>query len=261
MKLDLALDFFPGAAHLQRGDALAAGTPLRSRPLLAVDLPMPTELAPVAMPQQLAPSEGPSPDSLQHSSSPAVAHAAAPGQRMRLRSLPVLQSVVAPGKLTSSGTMGGKGTRESAGPTPPDLANRAEWCGAPENGGTSEVDRAIRFQARLDSRHTLVVPAGATVHGHFEARCVHIQGTVHGRVSATEGCLVIDVGATVIGSVQGAGTVVIAGRVRGQGREPAVSAAGTLRLAHSARINGCVHYTDIEVYAGAKVVGPVQASP
>jgi len=259
MKLDLALDFFPGAAHLQRGDALAASTPMRSRPSVAVEL-MPTELAPVATPNQVAPPEELLLGPVRHSSSPVVAHAAAPGQRMRLRSLPVLQSVVAPSKVTSSGTMGQKGSPEPAGHTLPDGGGRAAWCAARGNGATPEVDRAIRFLATLDSRHTLVVPAGATVHGHFEARCVHIQGTVHGRVSATEGCLVIDAGATVIGSVQGAGTVVIAGRVRGQGGEPAVSAAGTLRLAQSARIKGCVQYTDIEVYAGAKVVGPLRAS-
>jgi cytoskeletal protein CcmA (bactofilin family) len=115
------------------------------------------------------------------------------------------------------------------------------------------------FHATLAAADTLVVPRGARIVGNLEAGNVHVQGVVYGQVRATHGCLVVDLDASVHGTVIGAGTVVIAGGVRATGLGPAVVAHGKLCLAQSARVRGTVRYAVIEIYEGARLVGPLLA--
>jgi cytoskeletal protein CcmA (bactofilin family) len=109
---------------------------------------------------------------------------------------------------------------------------------------------------------TLMVPRGAVMQGNIEARCIHIQGTVYGRVTATSGALVVGRGGIVFGSVCGAGDVVIAGQVQvPPGGRTAVQAHGRLHLAASARVRGQVRYAALSWCQGALVSGAMGAWP
>lgn len=112
-----------------------------------------------------------------------------------------------------------------------------------------------QFAAVLPDAETLVVPIGACLRGHFSAPCVHVKGTVHGSITATRGPLVVEAGAAVLGTVDSAGALVIAGQVRSPGRAPAVVARGSLQLASTARVSGEVRYVDVAIYDGARVAG------
>lgn len=113
-----------------------------------------------------------------------------------------------------------------------------------------------RFAAVLMEADTLVVPAGACFKGDLEAPCVHIKGTVHGKVLATKGPLIVDVGGVVFGSVESPGPLVIAGHVRvALRRGTSVWARGSLQLAGSARVSGDVRYVEIAIHHGARVRG------
>jgi cytoskeletal protein CcmA (bactofilin family) len=119
-----------------------------------------------------------------------------------------------------------------------------------------------QFATWLVDADTVVVPAGTCIDGDIEAPCVHVKGTVRGRVVATQGALVVDKGAVVHGVVEGHETVVIAGQVCARSRKAlAVWAHGPLHLAGGARVRGTVRYVDITVYEGAKVAGRVLPGP
>lgn len=116
-----------------------------------------------------------------------------------------------------------------------------------------------QFAAWLAEADTFVVPAGACLHGHFSAPCVHVRGVVHGSVTATRGPLILDHGATVHGRVVGHAELVIAGHVRGSRSALAVEARALLQLACTARVRGQVRCAEVAIYEGARVDGAVLA--
>ena len=113
------------------------------------------------------------------------------------------------------------------------------------------------FSASLERASTLIVPAGAHVRGHCQAPHVWVFGEVVGRVCATGGTVVVAEGARVRGGVDGAGPVVIAGRVDARRGRPAVVARGRLDIAGTARITGTVVHGVVALYEGARVDGPL----
>ncbi|CAN7373837.1 bactofilin family protein [Rhizobacter sp. LjRoot28] len=100
-----------------------------------------------------------------------------------------------------------------------------------------------------------VVPVGTRIAGDCRARHVWVRGEVTGRVTATEGLLVVDLGARVLGGVEGSGSVVIAGSVAAGHAEHAVIARGRLDLACTAIIHGSVQHGLVTIYEGAAVDG------
>jgi len=106
---------------------------------------------------------------------------------------------------------------------------------------------------------TLVVPAGARIRGDCCAGSVHVHGEVTGRVRATTGLLLVAHGGRVRGGVEGAGPVVVAGRVQARRGTPAVVARGRLDLACSARVEGDVCHDVVAVYDGARVTGVLRS--
>lgn len=138
---------------------------------------------------------------------------------------------------------------------PPESLAPLPTCPAGQGGDPAGPQKDTLFIATLPHQDTLVVPRGARVVGDLEAPYVHVLGSVLGRVTASRGCLVVDRKALVQGSVWGVGTVVIAGQVRAEKGKVAVVVRGNLRLAATARIEGRVHYRQIEIYEGARVAG------
>jgi cytoskeletal protein CcmA (bactofilin family) len=110
-----------------------------------------------------------------------------------------------------------------------------------------------------DRAHVLVVPAGSQVVGDLSAPAVWVSGAVTGRVRATGGALVVDVGGRVDGGVVGAGPVVVAGQVGARAGRAAVVAHGRLDLAGTARVSGDVFHGVVAVYEGAWVDGSLRA--
>ena len=117
------------------------------------------------------------------------------------------------------------------------------------------------FSAPLEQGATLVVPAGARLRGDCQAEHIWVLGEVDGRVRATSGTLVVAAGARVRGTVDGAGPVVIAGRVDARAGRPAVVARGRLDIAGTARITGKVMHGVVALYDGARVDGALVGLP
>jgi len=111
------------------------------------------------------------------------------------------------------------------------------------------------FSTPLVHGSTMVVPAGARVRGDCQADHVWVLGEVDGRVFATGGTVVVAAGGHVRGGVDGAGAVVIAGRVDARWGRPAVVARGRLDIAATAHITGTVVHGVVALYEGARIDG------
>lgn len=113
------------------------------------------------------------------------------------------------------------------------------------------------FEADFPPDGVLWIPVGAHVTGDCRAEHVHVAGRVDGHVQASGGTLVVSAGAVVHGSVEGRGRVVVAGKVVAAGRQRAVISHGHLSLACTARVTGPVEFREVDVYSGARVDGPL----
>lgn len=92
-----------------------------------------------------------------------------------------------------------------------------------------------------------------TIRGDVEfAGGLYVEGRVIGRLVAQDGAqamLTLAENGVIEGEIV-ADTVVISGRLEGD-----VHAAGRVELTASARVNGNVHYTVVEMAAGAQLTG------
>lgn len=156
-----------------------------------------------------------------------------------VRRLPVLRSVVSPDFQAAR-----------AGP---DAAARAGGEGLTVQGELDAQSRCLTLA--LPETGLLEVPPGTRIVGDCRAPNVWVRGEVAGRVVATGRFLVVDVGARVLGGIDGAALVVVAGEVVGAASGPAVVARGRLELAGTARVHGAVHHRALSIHEGARIEG------
>lgn len=154
-----------------------------------------------------------------------------PSSHQATRALPVLRAEVA---VTAPGHAPAHGAPDE----PFDTDPRAQWLSLPR-----------------PAQGLFVVPIGTRIAGDCRAPHVWVRGEVTGRVIATEGILIVDAGARVLGGVEGSASVVIAGSVAAGRTGHAVIARGRLDLACTAVIHGSVQHGVVTIYRGAIVNG------
>jgi cytoskeletal protein CcmA (bactofilin family) len=156
-------------------------------------------------------------------------------------------------KLSAADSTGLRQNRFSLTSTPPSLRKVVDF---PQKNFATPSTQCHVMLPLLD---TFCVPKGTVLEGHFQARCVHVKGIVHGSVTATGGSLIVDAEAQVFGHVRGFNEVIILGQVNAASHHVAVHASGHLRLACTAKISGDVRYAEVSIYKGAQVAGSLSA--
>jgi cytoskeletal protein CcmA (bactofilin family) len=119
-----------------------------------------------------------------------------------------------------------------------------------------ELEQMVR---NFDVTTTAFIPKGLTIKGGLDTEgsaAVVIFGNVQGPVNTGDKPVYVMNGATVAGSINTCGEVVVAGAVGGDASSgEAVRTSGRFSLAATGRVKGDVFYRSLRVYEGGMIDG------
>ena len=128
------------------------------------------------------------------------------------------------------------------------------WGNKPANETKPVISKpSSPASSTLAHNTTTLIAGGTEIEGNIRFRGnVHIEGSVKGNISSTDGKLQLIDGSNVEGNVTAA-DILVNGKVVGD-----VYATEKLKLSHKAEIKGDVYYEVMEMVAGAAINGKME---